>query len=62
MTGTLLARIAFVISSVLVSSPPGVSMTSRTAAAPSSRAMAIPSSMYAAVIWSITPSSSRRTM
>ena len=45
ITGTLLPRMALVISSVLVSSPPGVSITRSTAAAPSSRAMARPSWM-----------------
>ena len=41
---------------MLVSSPPGESISISTAAAPPSAAALSPSSMYAALTWSITPS------
>ncbi len=45
ITGMELFRMAFTIRSVLVSSPPGESISIRTATAPSSDAAAMPSSM-----------------
>ena len=55
MTGMGLFRIAFTIRSVLVSSPPGESISSRMATAPIRSAAATASSMYAALTWSMTP-------
>ena len=62
MTGTSLPRIAFTMRSMLVSSPPGESMTMRAAASPSSAATRSASSMYAALTWSMTPVSSMRAI
>ena len=63
MTGTSLARIAFMMRSMLVSSPPGESISMIAAAEPSSAATRRPSSTKAALTWSMTPvSSSRATL
>ena len=60
MTGTSLARMALMMRSMLVSSPPGESIWMITAAAPCSAATRRPSSMNAALTWSMTPVSSSR--
>ena len=58
MTGTSLARMALMMRSMLVSSPPGESTTMIAAADPSSAATCRLSSMNAALTWSMTPVSS----
>ena len=55
MTGTSLPRMALMIRSMLVSSPPGESMTMSAAAISSSAATRSASSTYAALTWSMTP-------
>ena len=60
ITGTSLSRIATMMRSMLVSSPPGELMTINAAAYPSSAATRSASSTYAALTWSMTPLSSMR--